>query len=644
MSGKIVRSNKIIGKVFVPIQYAAMNMALAVSNSQKLAEKYSNSIMFLPELENTVLSSLADFKMWSDMLRFGTDSPEFKKTESFTIYTRKNLKVDVPRGSLAVLSLIDKSIAIGDSFQREVKELMKLQNERVKYIIKVDDQEVDFNNYLKNIQIAFDSWLTDLKNVINNDLPYGGELNPDKFIIGRSLRAFRIDDKELNGLIKEFLSAYNDAFKFAGQVNDAETQSRKMEIMTRSQMTFIQVEKLFKKLNNYIDAKFKELNDKKEQNIVQLNRSVDDINTLVGQLITQVNKEMSDALRHADDASMSTNVILPILTLCSVVIALFLGIIVSRMIIDSVTQLGAVTQKVAGGDLNQRVNIISGDEIGELGGYVNLMINGLNTIVKQVKHASDQLASISSEITSLAQQIADGSQQQSVSFQELSTTVQSNAHNATKANEIAHETAKNADLTGKSMGNTIEAILAIEQSAGKIAEAIVFITDIADQTNLLALNAAIEAARAGEHGKGFAVVADEVRKLAERSAGSAGEINKLIKESLQQVNNGVKLSKESGDRLKLIIGNISKIDLQLEAISTSTQEQAASMEENTSVTDSNASAAEELAAASNEMAQQAENLKKLVDQFKIQGSDRIASMNPSLTEKKLSKHPAKNKS
>ena len=269
------------------------------------------------------------------------------------------------------------------------------------------------------------------------------------------------------------------------------------------------------------------------------------------------------------------------------------------------------------GDLTDRIKVDRADEIGSVAAMIDQLADNLSNMVKQISVAAAQLSAATEEVSASSQKISDGAQQQAASFEELSGSVQSNATHASGANEMAQAINVVAKSTGKGMEDTMDAMSSIEKSSKKINEAVEIITDIADQTNLLALNAAIEAARAGEHGKGFAVVADEVRKLAERSSDSAKDIKNLIGESAVQVQKGVTLSHDAGDSLKKMVVDITKVAEQLKSISTATQEQAATMEENTSITESNASSSEALAAAAEEMSAQAQELQRLVGKFRV---------------------------
>ena len=310
------------------------------------------------------------------------------------------------------------------------------------------------------------------------------------------------------------------------------------------------------------------------------------------------------------------------MSIVSIMLAVLLGgavaMVLLRIVVIPVQELIEKIKEIADeGDLRKRVKVTGDDDLKELAKSFNELIYRFENIVRNIRQAAMHLTGSSDEIMSVSASISDGAKQQTATFEELSSSVQSNAVNARSANESAQQAARGIEKVNEGMQNTIEAMTAIERSSRQITESVNLITDIADQTNLLALNAAIEAARAGEHGKGFAVVADEVRKLAERSAASASEISNLIDESAKQVKDGAQLSVEAGRNLKGIVDKIMAIADQLASISNATQKQATAMDESTGIVESNAASSEEMSAAAVGMNKEVRNLESLVNQFKI---------------------------
>jgi len=303
------------------------------------------------------------------------------------------------------------------------------------------------------------------------------------------------------------------------------------------------------------------------------------------------------------------------------VCALFFVLVLSWLIADATTKVFAqcvsFADAIAQGDLTVSIDIDQADEIGTMVKTLNGMKLELLKVVSNIRDAAGSITNASEEVAKTSAQISEGAQQQASSYEELSSAVQNTASMAGDADMIAKHLRDDMRAVGTSTKDVVEAMEAITGSSTHIADAVNIITEIADQTNLLALNAAIEAARAGEHGKGFAVVADEVRKLAERSASSAKEITGLINESAQRVKNGSDLSNVAGERITSMITEVEKITHLITTISTNSQEQASAMEENTSITETNAAASEELSAAAEETSAQAGILRDLVGKFKV---------------------------
>jgi methyl-accepting chemotaxis protein len=273
---------------------------------------------------------------------------------------------------------------------------------------------------------------------------------------------------------------------------------------------------------------------------------------------------------------------------------------------------------MANGLLNTKVNIrTSDDEIGTLYKAFSRMRSKLSEIIIQIQEGAEQISSASSQLSTTSIQVSQGASEQASATEQVSSTMQEmtsniiqNKEHAVKAKEITELVTKDVQTSAHSAQESVKAM-------NEIVTKISFIKGIAGQTNILSLNAAVEAARSGEHGRGFAVVASEVRKLADHTTNASVIIDNLSHSSQETINH-------TGDLMQQIVPHMTEAMRLIQEITSGSQEQTIgaqqvnnAIQQLNQVTQQNAAASEEMASSSEELASQAENLKHQISYFKV---------------------------
>jgi methyl-accepting chemotaxis protein len=239
----------------------------------------------------------------------------------------------------------------------------------------------------------------------------------------------------------------------------------------------------------------------------------------------------------------------------------------------------------------------------------------IKKIVANLSGSSEQIGISSQQLSQSSQSIANGATEQAASIEELSSMVKQNVENSNENSILSDKSSEYSDVGFNQMENMLASMSEINKSTDEIKNIIDIIDDIAFQTNMLALNAAVEAARAGEAGMGFAVVADEVKNLANRSADSAKETSKLIKETIIKIESGLEISKKMSDIFKDILTNSKKASIMSKEVETASRQQDIAITQLDNVVQSNASMSEETASAAEELQSQVGTLNEVVNEL-----------------------------
>jgi methyl-accepting chemotaxis protein len=410
---------------------------------------------------------------------------------------------------------------------------------------------------------------------------------------------------------------------------------------------------------------FATLKTKQNEALALVSTSLD----VVGPRISATANDLTESLETsggeaADRAAAAVgtlNTVIVSVVTGSLVLGVALAVLIGRSIVRPINSVVRSLKDIAegDGDLTARVPVASKDEVGVLATNFNTFVANLHGIITEVRSATESVAGASAEIAASAEEMASGLTQQerqtqavAAAVEEMSQSVREVARKSTDAAAAATQSKGAAETGGSVVGKTVSEMQAIAQEVNasaesvnalgrkgeQIGEIVAVINDIADQTNLLALNAAIEAARAGEHGRGFAVVADEVRKLAERTQEATEEVSRSIREiqsdttsavekmqsGSRRVASGVELAGNAGNALREIVGSSDSMMEMVRGIAAAAEQQAGvsdeiskNVEEISAVTRQSSQGAGQASQAAADLSRQADRLQGLVGRFKI---------------------------
>jgi methyl-accepting chemotaxis protein len=510
-------------------------------------------------------------------------------------------------------------LTLGFTWQIGMRGIMKVEENKVRLFV--------LSKNLGQMQIAHVVWVVSLEKAVRGQAKYDGSLDWKKNCYGTKYYSYNYPFPELSAPLKALDAPHSDLHRQGEAV-----------IKAIKQRNFVAAETAVQRAQDVL---------------LLLMKDNDTLSDIVDNLSSAYSRRAEEFER------MET-----VLSVVNVCFALVLVISISALLTRNIAvRLEKVTEhltRIAEGDLSKDEMSVTGtDEISHLAIMSNIIQTNFNIVIGHVTRSSGRIALSSRELAEMAQQVSHSSVRQSMqttqiagSMQEMSVSVQEVAKHSvlssSKTKEalatavtgvgIINETMTGMNRICKAVDVLKNVIMELSSGTGKIVNIIEVIDDIAEQTNLLALNAAIEAARAGEQGRGFAVVADEVRKLAERTGEATKEISVMLRHiqrdnvkvmdsmtlSAGEMEKGVALARQTGESLNEIVESAQTMQRMVEQIVTETEQQMAFSEEITAdvetiaaMSQKNKDAAKKTARSSRDIARLIDELHLLLAQYKL---------------------------
>jgi len=362
--------------------------------------------------------------------------------------------------------------------------------------------------------------------------------------------------------------------------------------------------------------------------------------------LVSINKEAAALVKNESESEyISVRNKLSIAVLVVTLVSITIALAITRSITKPLKAINELAQAIASGDLTATAAVRSKDDLGEMANALNHAVENLRKIVVSVLELADGVLKSSQELSASAEEVSASIEEVASAANQFAATVEVMNTNAQEVSHSTSDIAETIAASSEDMSTAVSRIEGLRATMNALAKAIHelnnksqeignivdLIKDVADQTNLLALNAAIEAARAGEHGRGFAVVADEVRKLAEQTTAATADVTALVTDMQRQAkavmtesDSGALaadassgLIKESWKKLDAILRTISNIAKDLEHLAAGTEQIGSGSQEIAATTEEQSASVEHVAAAAQKLNDTAEKLQRSIAFFKV---------------------------